>query len=206
MGNASCTVANKTDKTLGIITFSGVDIIYFNYFNYYECPPQSTLTVRGGHAPHVKVAVIYDLKKDGRAWYSRWRVRRGKTLTLSDSPRSPGGFDGEGGDEYDINYMKLRECDLVREKRLMGGSTTETMDFDWEEELDKIVGMDITKQEVKSLAKRMEGDSKRTALGLQNPPVLPHRVFEGNPGTGRTRCCVECIASDFFELKYKLMK
>ncbi|OEH92504.1 hypothetical protein BFG57_15610 [Bacillus solimangrovi] len=54
------------------------------------------------------------------------------------------------------------------------------------ERLERLVGLDVIKKEVKTLTAFVKLQQRRRESGLKTVPIHLHSVFSGNPGTGKT--------------------
>ncbi|GAA0748935.1 AAA family ATPase [Clostridium sartagoforme] len=76
------------------------------------------------------------------------------------------------------NINKLIETDFCLDKK---------EEFDLDEELDKIIGLDDVKEFVRNLEKQLVAKEKRKQLGIKvESSQSLNMIFTGNPGTGKT--------------------
>ena len=54
------------------------------------------------------------------------------------------------------------------------------------QELNQLIGLDVIKEDITSLANLAKTNKKRSLMGLPTIPTSQHLVFSGNPGTGKT--------------------
>ena len=83
MGNTNCTVNNRTDKKLVILTFNNADSIYTTYNQVYSVNSDQAIKVEAAaDAWGLKVAIVYNNVGGQLLW--RWfMVKNGDTLTIN---------------------------------------------------------------------------------------------------------------------------
>jgi SpoVK/Ycf46/Vps4 family AAA+-type ATPase len=88
------------------------------------------------------------------------------------------GADKERADEDILDMMLLDKEDFQIEKE----ASTESP----QEQLNKLIGLDSLKVELKTLISFVKMQQFRRSKGLPTVPIQLHAVFTGNPGTGKT--------------------
>jgi hypothetical protein len=77
----------------------------------------------------------------------------------------------------------------IEQETAAGDPTTEPPKFTLDEalaELDRLIGLENIKHEVRTLANFLKVQEQREAAGLPSTKLSLHMVFNGNPGTGKT--------------------
>jgi SpoVK/Ycf46/Vps4 family AAA+-type ATPase len=88
------------------------------------------------------------------------------------------GSDKEVNDDNILDYMLLNKEDFLLDKE-------ESVESPYEK-LDRLIGLDALKVEMRSLFKFVKMQQYRMKKGLPPVPIQLHAVFTGNPGTGKT--------------------
>lgn len=99
-------------------------------------------------------------------------------------------------DQAYINYVKSHERITSSGNSFMslfgsGGSGNSSLNSTKQiengyEELEKLIGLETIKRDIKELANFLKMQKKRKDKGMKTVPVTLHLVFTGNPGTGKT--------------------
>ncbi|MFD2371460.1 AAA family ATPase [Brevibacillus sp. GCM10020057] len=77
------------------------------------------------------------------------------------------------------DYTVLLPEDVAIEEQATGGDTAR-------EKLDRLIGLDQVKAEIRKIAAFVGVQQERGARGMQRSPIELHAIFTGNPGTGKT--------------------
>jgi SpoVK/Ycf46/Vps4 family AAA+-type ATPase len=88
------------------------------------------------------------------------------------------GSDNEVNEDNILQYMLLNREDFLLEKE-------ERLESPYEK-LDRLIGLDALKVEMRSLISFVKMQQYRIKKGLPAVPIQLHAVFTGNPGTGKT--------------------
>ncbi|KAL7569372.1 hypothetical protein ACA910_010459 [Epithemia clementina (nom. ined.)] len=83
MGNANCTVSNRTQSPLVLLTFNNADTIYTSYNQIYTIQPGQNIQVEAAaDGWGLKVAVVYN-DVGGQLLWRLFMVKNGDTLTIN---------------------------------------------------------------------------------------------------------------------------
>jgi tetratricopeptide (TPR) repeat protein len=105
----------------------------------------------------------------------------GRDLKLSDpDPVPPGGLSPEAGDTF------VRQKSVVRIDPLPAGPTDPELLEEALAELERMVGLEPVKRQVKALSAQLNMARLRAGQGLPVQPPKRHFVFSGPSGTGKT--------------------
>ncbi|SPF01122.1 AAA family ATPase [Streptomyces sp. MA5143a] len=105
----------------------------------------------------------------------------GRDLKLSDpDPVPPGGLPPEAGDTF------VRQKSAVRVDPLPAGPTDPELLEEALAELERMVGLEPVKRQVKALSAQLNMARLRAGQGLPVQPPKRHFVFSGPSGTGKT--------------------
>ncbi|MCL6735435.1 AAA family ATPase [Streptomyces neyagawaensis] len=105
----------------------------------------------------------------------------GRDLKLSDpDPVPPGGLPPEAGDTF------VRQKSVVRIDPLPAGPTDPELLEEALAELERMVGLEPVKRQVKALSAQLNMARLRAGQGLPVQPPKRHFVFSGPSGTGKT--------------------
>ena len=102
MGNAVCSVHNKTHKKLCVVTFNQADLMYSKYENMYSLDPGASCVVEALTNPiGLKVGIVFDAvpgegSKAGKLEYMRWQVKKEKVLTITSAEKDAIATSGDG--------------------------------------------------------------------------------------------------------------
>lgn len=85
-----------------------------------------------------------------------------------------------------MNDIPVNEMNVISREDIEP-ENKEITNFDLENELSKIIGLEEVKDYIRSLSARLRMQNERKKLGLQvDSTQTLHMIFKGNPGTGKT--------------------